>query len=270
MSTVDLLLKDLGYSTLCTIGEGAYSKVKMAKSSKHRCKVAIKVIDKRKIPAEYTRKFLPRELDILRNSRHPNIVTTFEFIEISNGLHFIVMELCLTDLLELIQNKGWFSDEKARSLFKQITKAIKYLHEQHVAHRDLKCENILITSDNNVKLTDFSFGITFPHGSKLCTTYCGSAAYASPEVLQSIPYDPRKYDIWSLGVILYIMVTGKKPFDDSNLKALPKIQKEGVNFPKSVEVETKCKCLIEEMLQYNPKDRPDIFTLIRHVWLLTA
>lgn len=182
MSTVDLLLRDLGYTTLGTIGEGAYSKVKMATSSKYHCKVAIKVMDRRKVPAEYIMKFLPRELDILRKVRHPHIISAFEFIEISNGLHFIVMELCVTDLLQLVQSAGRLPDAKARGLFKQITTAIKYLHEQHVAHRDLKCENVLITSDDNAKITDFSFGITFPSGSNLCTTYCGSAAYAAPEV----------------------------------------------------------------------------------------
>ncbi|KAM3936784.1 testis-specific serine/threonine-protein kinase 6 [Leptodactylus fuscus] len=270
MSTVDLLLRELGYNTLCTIGEGAYSKVKMAISNKYHCKVAIKVIDKRKIPAEYSKKFLPRELDILRNVRHANVITVFEFIEINNGLQFIVMELCLTDLLQLVQNAGRLSDGKARSLFRQITKAIKYLHEHNVAHRDLKCENVLITSGHNAKITDFSFGIIFPHDSQLCTTYCGSAAYASPEVLQNIPYDPRKYDIWSLGVILYIMVTGKMPFDHSNLNALPKIQQVGVIFSEAIEVNAKCKSLIKKILQYNPNDRPDIFTLVKEDWLLTA
>ncbi|XP_075707323.1 testis-specific serine/threonine-protein kinase 6 [Rhinoderma darwinii] len=270
MSSVDLLLRGLGYNTLCTIGEGAYSKVKMATSIKYNCKVAIKVMDKRKFPAEYTMKFLPRELDILRKVRHPNIITAFEFIEISNGLHFTVMELCLTDLLQLLQNTGRLPDEKASSLFKQISKAIKYLHEHHVAHRDLKCENILITSDHNAKIADFSFGIMFPNGLNLCTTYCGSAAYASPEVLQCIPYDPKKYDIWSLGVILYIMVIGKMPFEESNLSALPKIQQEGVMFPEAVEVDAKCKSLIKEILQYNPNDRPDIFTLLNRDWLLAA
>ncbi|XP_044135205.1 testis-specific serine/threonine-protein kinase 6 [Bufo gargarizans] len=270
MSTVDLLLQDLGYNTLSTIGEGSYSKVKMATSRKYQCKVAIKVIDKRKIPAEYTMKFLARELDILRKVRHPNVITAFEFIEISNGLHFIVMELCVTDLLQLVQTTGLLPSEKARSLFKQITKAIKYLHEHHVAHRDLKCENILITSDDKAKITDFSFGIMFPNGSNLSTTYCGSAAYASPEVLLSIPYDPRKYDIWSLGVILYIMATGKMPFDETNLNALPKIQQVGVTFPEAIEVDAKCKSLIKEILQYNPNDRPDIFTLIKQEWLLAA
>ncbi|KAM4053355.1 testis-specific serine/threonine-protein kinase 6 isoform 1-T2 [Anomaloglossus baeobatrachus] len=270
MSTVDLLLEKLGYNTLCTIGEGAYSKVKMATSRKHHCKVAIKVIDKKKVPAEYTVKFLPRELDILRQVRHPNVITAFEFIEISNRLQFIVMELCHTDLLQLVQSTGPLSDNMAKSLFSQITGAIQYLHERHMAHRDLKCENILITSDHNAKITDLSFGTILPNDSKLCTTYCGTLAYASPEVLRGIPYEPRKSDIWSLGVILYIMVTGKMPFRDSSLNALSKIQRIELTFPRAVEVDAECKRLIREMLQYNPNDRPDIFNVIKHDWLLPA
>ncbi|XP_056408056.1 testis-specific serine/threonine-protein kinase 6 isoform X2 [Hyla sarda] len=152
----------------------------------------------------------------------------------------------------------------------KITLAIKYLHEHHVTHRDLKCENVLITSDHNAKITDFSFGTMLPNHSTLCTTYCGSAAYASPEVLQGIPYDPRKYDVWTLGVILYIMVTGNMPFDDSNVSALPKIQQVGVMFPEAIEVDAKCRSLIKEILQYHPEDRPDMVTLIKHEWLLIA
>ncbi|KAG9486495.1 hypothetical protein GDO78_006719 [Eleutherodactylus coqui] len=271
MAAVDDLLRELGYNTLRTIGEGAYSKVKMATSSKYNCKVAIKIIDKRKVPTVYTTKFLPCELDILRKIRHPNIIMAFEFIEISNGLHFIVMELCLTDLLQLVQKADRLSDVNARRLFKQMTKAIKYLHEHHVAHRDLKCENILITSDHNAKITDFSFGIMFPNGSELCTTYCGSPGYASPEVQQHIPYDPRKCDIWSLGIILYVMVIGKMPmFDNGDLRALPRILQVTVMFPEATEVEANCKSLIKDILQYNPNDRPDILTLMKKDWLLAA
>ncbi|XP_073519271.1 testis-specific serine/threonine-protein kinase 6 [Phyllobates terribilis] len=270
MSIADRLLEKLGYNTLCTIGEGAFSKVKMATSRKHQCRVAIKVIDKTKAPAEYTMKYLPRELDILRRVRHPNVITSFEFIEINNGLQFIVMELCLTDLLALVQSTGWLPAEKARSLFKQITKAVQYLHKHHVAHRDLKCENVLITSDHNAKITDFSFGTRFTNSSNLCTTYCGSPAYASPEVQQGVPYEPRKSDIWSLGVILYVMVTGILPFNQTNLNTLSKIQQTEVVFPRAVEVEEKCKSLIKEILQYNPNDRPDICTVIKQDWLLAA
>ncbi|XP_077137144.1 testis-specific serine/threonine-protein kinase 6 [Ranitomeya variabilis] len=271
MPTADHLLKQLGYDTLGTFGEGAYSNVKMATSRNHQRKVAIKVIDKKKVSAENARKLLPHELAILRKVKHPTVITAFEF-EISNYPQFIVMELCVSDLMQFVLNAVRLSAEMARHLFRQIARGLRYLHKHHMAHRDLKCENVLITSDINAKISDLSFGIMFDgNSSSLCTTYCGCPQYASPEVLHCIPYDPRKTDIWSLGVILYIMVTGEMPFNRTYLNTLLKIQqKEEVRFPVDIKVEEKCKSLIKEMLQYNPGDRPDIHTVTKQDWLQAA
>ncbi|XP_075046977.1 testis-specific serine/threonine-protein kinase 6 [Mixophyes fleayi] len=267
MSSVNLLLRDLGYNALSTIGEGAYSKVKLATSSKYHCNVAIKVLDHRLASADFSRKFLPRELDILRGVHHPHVISVFELIEINNGLRFIVMELCRTDLLQLIQKTGRLPDEKAKCLFQQMISGMSYLHEHNVVHRDLKCENVLLTNDHCVKITDFGFGKKCFDETDLCTTYCGSPAYASPEVLQCIPYDPKKYDIWSLGVILYVMVTGLMPFSDCKLSSLLKLQQMGVVFPESVALDEKCKSLIKQMLHYNPHARPDLCTVLKQGWI---
>ncbi|KAM4710562.1 testis-specific serine/threonine-protein kinase 6 [Discoglossus pictus] len=267
MSTSDSLLRDLGYKVGSTIGEGTYSKVKVATSKKYKGKVAIKVLDRRRAPPDFVSKFLPRELAILRGIRHPHVVHVFEFIEVNNGLQFIVMELCSTDLLQLVQRSGRVAAPQARRLFGQIVSALRYLHEHHVVHRDLKCENVLLTEDHRVKLTDFGFGRKSLGPTDLCTTYCGSAAYAPPEVLLGIPYDPMKYDIWSLGVVLYVMVTGFMPFDDSNISKLPKIQQKGVVYPDSVPVEEKCCQLIKDLLHFNPPGRPDACTVSKNSWL---
>ncbi|CAJ0940476.1 unnamed protein product [Ranitomeya imitator] len=182
MPTADHLLKQLGYDTLGTIGEGAYSNVKMATSRNHQRTVAIKVIDKKKVSADYARKFLPRELAILRKVKHPTVITAFEIIEISNYPQFIVTELCVSDLMQFVLNAVRLSAEMARHLFRQIARGLRYLHNHHMAHRDLKCENVLITSDINAKISDLSFGIMFDgNSSSVCTTYCGSPQYASPE-----------------------------------------------------------------------------------------
>ncbi|XP_069621445.1 testis-specific serine/threonine-protein kinase 6 [Ranitomeya imitator] len=272
MPTADHLLKQLGYDTLGTIGEGAYSNVKMATSRNHQRTVAIKVIDKKKVSADYARKFLPRELAILRKVKHPTVITAFEFIEISNYPQFIVTELCVSDLMQFVLNAVRLSAEMARHLFRQIARGLRYLHNHHMAHRDLKCENVLITSDINAKISDLSFGIMFDgNSSSVCTTYCGSPQYASPEVRLGVLHDPQKTDIWSLGVILYIMVTGEMPFNRTYLNTLLQIQqKEEVRFPVDIKVEEKCKSLIKEMLQYNPGDRPDIHTVTKQDWLQAA
>ncbi|KAJ1085738.1 hypothetical protein NDU88_005863 [Pleurodeles waltl] len=272
MSATDTLLSDLGYKVGRTIGEGTYSKVKVATSKKYKGSVAIKVLDRRRAPSDFVNKFLPRELAILRGIRHPHVVHVFEFIEVNNGKHYIIMELASTDLLQLVQRSGHLADARARAIFAQIISAVRYLHEHHVVHRDLKCENVLLTEDHQVKLTDFGFGRKSQGYPDLCTTYCGSAAYAPPEVLLGIPYDPKKYDIWSLGVILYVMVTGCMPFDDSNIGRLPKIQQRGVIYPSPEEggpppVEPKCRALIGDLLQFTPQDRPDVGALAKSPWL---
>ncbi|XP_030075226.1 testis-specific serine/threonine-protein kinase 6 [Microcaecilia unicolor] len=267
MSSTDTLLMDLGYKVGKTIGEGSYSKVKVATSKKYKGNVAIKVLDRRKAPPDFVTKFLPRELAILRAIRHPHVVQVFEFIEVNNGKHYIVMELASTDLLQLVQKSGHIGPAQARQMFAQLVSAVRYLHEHHVVHRDLKCENVLLTEQLQVKLTDFGFGRKSQGYPELCSTYCGSAAYAPPEVLLGIPYDPKKYDIWSLGVILYVMVTGCMPFDDSNVSKMPKIQQKGVVYPDSTPVEERCQALVGQLLQFSPPARPDVALVAKHVWM---
>lgn len=264
----DKLLCELGYKLGRTIGEGSYSKVKVATSKKYKGTVAIKVVDRRRAPPDFVNKFLPRELSILRGVRHPHIVHVFEFIEVCNGKLYIVMEAAATDLLQAVQRNGRIPGGQARDLFAQIAGAVRYLHDNHLVHRDLKCENVLLSPDERrVKLTDFGFGRQAHGYPDLSTTYCGSAAYASPEVLLGIPYDPKKYDVWSLGVVLYVMVTGCMPFDDSDIAGLPRRQKRGVLYPDGLELSERCKALIAELLQFSPSARPSAGQVARNGWL---
>ncbi|CAH2295946.1 testis-specific serine threonine- kinase 6 [Pelobates cultripes] len=224
------------------------------------------MLNKKHAPSDFVNRFLPRELAILKTISHPHVVHVFELIELENGVQCIVMELCHTDLLQQIQQEGPFSMSEAQRIFSQIASALQYLHENNIVHRDLKCENVLLTHDQSVKLSDFGFGKHSVNPMELCNTYCGSAAYAPPEVLLGIPYNPRKYDIWSLGVVLYIMVTGKMPFDDSNISKLPEIQQKGVEYPNFITINEKCWSLIKNLLNFSPSDRPDISTVARFTW----
>ncbi|XP_021339580.1 testis-specific serine/threonine-protein kinase 2-like, partial [Mizuhopecten yessoensis] len=109
------------------------------------------------------------------------------------------------DLLEYIKLRGAVPEDRAQTMFKQIVYAVAYLHGQKIVHRDMKCENLLLDCMNNIKISDFGFARYF-EPSDVSKTFCGSAAYAAPEVLQGIPYHLPSHDIWSMGVILYIMV----------------------------------------------------------------
>ncbi|NXW47931.1 TSSK1 kinase, partial [Nyctiprogne leucopyga] len=220
-----------GYSLSNTLGEGSYGKVKCAYCDRLKRNVAIKIIDKRKTPRDFKERFLPREIEALKRLHHPSIIKTYEIFETSVGKVYIVMELGEKgDLLDYIKITGAMKEEIACIKFQQLASAIKHCHDSDFAHRDLKCENILLDEGLNIKLSDFGFSKSLSRDENgktiLSRTFCGSAAYAAPEVLQGIPCDPKISDIWSLGVILYIMVYAFMPFDDSNVKKMICIQKQ--------------------------------------------
>ncbi|XP_065607009.1 testis-specific serine/threonine-protein kinase 6 [Cyrtonyx montezumae] len=269
-SAGEKVLNDLGYKLGHTLGEGSFSKVKAATSTKHQVPLAIKVVDRRRAPPALLYKFLPRELSILRKIRHPNIVQIYELIEVCDGKLYIVMEAAAFDLLQLLEKLGKLPcTPEARDIFAQIVGAVRYLHDRNLVHRDLKCENVLLTADSRrAKLTDFSFSKEVNVYPDMCTTFCGSAAYASPEVLTSIPYDGKKSDMWSLGVMLFIMVTGFMPFNDTHIHTLPEQQKKGVLYPEGVPpLPEPCKDLIAQLLNFNAEHRPGAGQVAKNCWL---
>lgn len=255
------------------LGEGSYAKVKSAYSDRLKCNVAVKIIDKRKAPRDFLERFLPREIEMLARVKHPCIIKTYEIFETSDGKVYIVTELGVQgDLLEFIKKRGAIPEDVARKMFYQLANAIKYCHELDIVHRDLKCENLLLDKEYNIKLTDFGFSKRVARDEDgrvvLSKTFCGSAAYAAPEVLQGIPYQPKVYDIWSLGVVLFIMVCGSMPYDDSNIKKMLKLQKEHrVHFPRSKVLSVECKDLIYRMLQPDVSRRLCIDEVLMHVWM---
>uniref|UniRef100_L7N1D5 non-specific serine/threonine protein kinase n=1 Tax=Myotis lucifugus TaxID=59463 RepID=L7N1D5_MYOLU len=267
------ILKRRGYIMGINLGEGSYAKVKSAYSERLKFNVAVKIIDRKKAPADFLEKFLPREIEILTMLNHRSIVKTYEIFETSDGKVYIVMELGVQgDLLEFIKTRGALHEDDARKKFHQLSSAIKYCHDLDIVHRDLKCENLLLDKDFNIKLSDFGFSKRCLRDDSgrlaLSKTFCGSAAYAAPEVLQGIPYQPKVYDIWSLGVILYIMVCGSMPYDDSNIKKMLRIQKEHrVNFPRSKSLTSECKDLIYRILQPDVNRRLHIDEILSHCWV---
>ncbi|XP_073415251.1 testis-specific serine/threonine-protein kinase 2 [Dendrobates tinctorius] len=263
------VLKMKGYTVGISLGKGSYAKVRAAFSEKMKCCVAVKVIDRSKASPDFLQKFLPREMEIVTVLNHDSIIKTYEIFETSVGKVYIVMELgAQGDLLEFIKKRGPMPEDVARKLFHQLASAVKYCHDLDIVHRDLKCENILLDKEFNIKLSDFGFARRIDDNQKLSKTFCGSAAYTAPEVLQGIPYEPKVCDIWSLGVILFIMVSGSKPYDDSNIKMMLRVQKEQhIVFPSSKHFSSACKDLIYRMLQPNVRQRITIDEILNHKWL---
>ncbi|XP_064632541.1 testis-specific serine/threonine-protein kinase 1-like [Lineus longissimus] len=266
-------LGTFGYKLGRTVGEGSYAKVKvaevMAADGGH---VAVKIINRRKAPKDFIQKFLPRELYVVNLLHHPNIVQVFNILDHSD-IVFIVMEYAHSgDLLDYIKSHGALPESQARRMFLELCSAIRYCHQLNIVHRDLKCENLLLDKTLHIKVSDFGFSrqcVDATGKRILSKTFCGSAAYAAPEVLQGTPYNPKMYDVWSMGCILYIMVCGSMPYDDTNVKKMLKTQLEHkVGFPSRVidKLSMEVKLLLHHILEVDITRRATLDQVLRDTW----
>uniref|UniRef100_A0A915A4C6 Protein kinase domain-containing protein n=2 Tax=Parascaris univalens TaxID=6257 RepID=A0A915A4C6_PARUN len=201
-----------GYISKDVIGRGTYSIVRRAYSERHNKDVALKIVDKRS-QSDFIIRFLPRELDIVQRLHHQNIVDVFEIIQ-SESIVCIAQEYAAGgDLLKKIKKQGRINEDHSRFYFRQLVEALMYLKKIEVVHRDLKCENLFLDLCDNIKLGDFGFSRIMHNGDE-SHTFCGSRAYVAPEVLRSRSYSGFTVDLWSAGVVLFVMVTGLMPYDD--------------------------------------------------------
>lgn len=214
--------------------------------------------------------------------RHKNLINFYQAIETTSRV-YIILELAQGgDVLEWVQRYGACSEPLAGKWFSQITLGIAYLHSKGIVHRDLKLENLLLDKRENVKISDFGFAKMIPASHSVCNnpslhqrncfthlsqTYCGSFAYACPEILLGLPYNPFLSDTWSMGVILYTLLVARLPFDDTNLKKLLKETQKEVTFPPNLSVSQECKNLIFQMLRQATK-RATILDIIKDPWVL--
>lgn len=248
------IIETHGYTLGRTIGTGTYAVVKYATSERHQESVAIKIVSKFQATPDFLTKFLPREIEVVKGLRHPNLIRFLQAVETTHRV-YIVMEYAENgSLLQVIRRETFIEEEpRAKLWFSQLREAIWYCHNEGVVHRDIKCENILFDNNYNLKVSDFGFarGHMKPQSNGrpvLSETYCGSYAYASPEILKGIPYEPQMSDAWSMGVVLYAMVFGGLPFDDSNYSKLIKQVQSKVKFPSDPVVSEQCKSLIARLL----------------------
>ncbi|XP_067671741.1 testis-specific serine/threonine-protein kinase 3-like [Haliotis asinina] len=263
------IIMEKGYMLGPKIGSGSYAKVRLVERISDGKIFAAKVIDRERAPADYVQTFMPRELEIVQSIKHERIANVQEIIQTEKSV-FIIMDYAQKgDLLEHIMNNGAPKENVAKKMFKQIVSAVHYLHEIGVVHRDLKCENVLIKKDGDVIISDFGFSRRFDQNSKPSKTFCGSAAYASPQLIKGTPYDPRQNDTWSLGCILFILTCGSMPFDDSNIKKMVQRQKEGVCFPSKVKdkINPDIKALIRRILEPDPSKRYTTTDILNNAWL---
>ncbi|KRH92078.1 Serine/threonine protein kinase, partial [Pseudoloma neurophilia] len=168
-------------------------------------------------------------------------------------------------LLDLIRKKKFLNENESKKIFKQIICGVKYLHENFVVHRDLKIENVLIKNDGTVKIIDFGLS-NFYNKNNYLNTFCGSLQFAAPELLKGIVYEGPEIDIWSLGIILFVMVNGKLPFDDKEISMLHEKIKKG-EYKWTITPSPSLKRLVNNMIQLDPLKRYSMKRVEQSEWL---
>ena len=254
----DFILKE-------TLGKGTFGVVKLSINKQTGEKVAIKVINEKNIPTEEKLNFL-REIEILKTLKHPNILRIYSYITKEKQLYLITEYIRGIELLQYISLKKKIEEKEACLYFQQIICGLEYLHKMGIVHRDIKAENILVDHHlKEIKIIDFGLSNKYSKKSNLLSTLCGSPHYAAPEVLQGRGYKPRPVDIWSAGIVLYYMLSGKLPFQGDSDQDLYKKIIAG-NFKNIDAVSKEANDLIQNILNPNPMKRFNISQIKKHPW----
>ncbi|NXC29433.1 SIK2 kinase, partial [Campylorhamphus procurvoides] len=253
-----------------TLGKGNFAVVKLARHRVTKTQVAIKIIDKTRLDPSNLEKIY-REVQIMKLLNHPHIIKLYQVMETKDMLYIVTEFAKNGEMFDHLTSNGHLSESEARKKFWQILSAVEYCHSHHIVHRDLKTENLLLDANMNIKLADFGFGNFYKSGEPL-STWCGSPPYAAPEVFEGKEYEGPHLDIWSLGVVLYVLVCGSLPFDGPNLPTLRQRVLEGrfriPYFMSEVCVcHPDCETLIRRMLVVDPTKRITISQIKQHKWM---
>ena len=252
------------YTIIRDLGEGAFSKVKLAVNTKTGVKYAIKITSRELLEhSEYSTQ-LHREMNILYSLNHPNLIKLHHIMRSQKSMYLVLDYADGGELFSKIASNGPLPEDQARSYFQQLIDALDYLHSQNITHRDIKPENILLDSQNRLKLTDFGLSI-MSEQSELLQTRCGTPSYIAPEIFVSKGYRGPPTDIWSAGVLLFVMLTATLPFPGSTIQELmSKITKAEVSYPKSLSHNVVS--LLKKILVADPLKRYTIPEIRSHRW----
>jgi len=249
-----------------TLGVGTFGKVKVATHATTEQKVAIKIINKRKMEQMNMHEKIRREINILQFLKHPHVIRLYELIDTPTDIFMVMEYVAGGELFDHIVHKLRLREEEARRFFQQILSGVEYCHQSMVTHRDLKPENLLLDSNLHVKIADFGLSNTMKDGEFLKTS-CGSPNYASPEVVSGKAYVGPEVDVWSCGVVLYALLCGSLPFDDENVPNLFRKIKHG-NFTLPGHLSSEAKDLIVQMLVVDPTRRITFAQIRKHSWFM--
>ena len=244
------------------LGRGNSSIVHKAIDLKLNLPVAVKILEKSSVKETYLRDMLQKEIDIASRLDHPNIARLFRVLQDGCKV-YLVQEYCGSQTLSQYADHKRISENKAKSIFKQVAGAVAFIHSQGYAHRDLKFSNILISELGVVKLVDFGFACD---GSKRQRIFCGTPSYMPPELIKKKEYIPTSVDVWSLGVILFKLIAHSYPFGACNDKDLEQ-RIDGLKYNLPASIKPEIKNLLENLLCHNPAERLKADLILRHPWL---
>ncbi|KAF5475105.1 hypothetical protein F2P56_006947 [Juglans regia] len=250
-----------------TLGEGNFAKVKFARNVVSGENVAIKILDKEKVLKHKMIGQIKREISTMKLIRHPNVIRMYEVMASKMKIYIVLEFVTGGELFDKIASKGRLKEDEARKYFQQLINAVDYCHSRGVFHRDLKPENLLLDANGVLKVSDFGLS-ALPQQVRedgLLHTTCGTPNYVAPEVINNKGYDGAKADLWSCGVILFVLMAGYLPFEESNLMALyKKIFKADFTCPPWFS--SSAKKLIKRILDPNPSTRITIAEVIENEW----
>lgn len=251
-----------------TLGSGSFSKVKMGKDVETGKDCAIKIIDVEQLAREHLEDQLKREIVSMKVLRHENIVELIDVIRTSHHIYLVLELLTGGEVFNRISSEGRFSEDVARTYFQQLVAGVKFCHGKGIAHRDLKPENLLLSEAGVLKISDFGLSNLqrcTQTGTNMLQTVCGTPNYVAPEVLKEQGYDGLIADVWSCGVILFVMLAGYLPFDDENMNSLfSKIERGEYRMAKHFS--DGAKDIISKMLVTDPAKRITLDNVIKHSW----
>jgi len=254
------------YELGVTLGDGAFSKVKLSIDTETGQKWAIKIIDKEKLAKERLEEQLKREIAIMKSLKHEHIVQLREVMQTANHIYLVLEVVTGGELFDRIVQSKRLDEDTARSYFQQLVLAVHYCHQHNIAHRDIKPENLLLDENNMLKISDFGLSNLQPKDTKaLLQTVCGTPNYVAPEVLKEKGYDGFKADAWSCGIVLFVMLAGYLPFDDDNMNALFNKIERG-DYRMARHFSQGAKDIISKLLVVEPAKRLSIEQCMQHPW----
>eukprot|EP00607_Mallomonas_marina_P008776 CAMPEP_0182418914 /NCGR_PEP_ID=MMETSP1167-20130531/3296_1 /TAXON_ID=2988 /ORGANISM="Mallomonas Sp, Strain CCMP3275" /LENGTH=439 /DNA_ID=CAMNT_0024593401 /DNA_START=82 /DNA_END=1401 /DNA_ORIENTATION=+ len=261
------------YDVIKQLGSGGYSIVKLVQNRKTGVKAAVKCINRKVLNTQENER-LREEVAIMMSCTHPNIVKLFDFYEEEHCFYLTMEVLEGGELFDRISQKTIYTEKEARDVIYLLLMTINYCHKKGIVHRDLKPENILLKSkdnDTDIKIIDFGFAANLSTKDVL-QTRCGSQGYQAPEILKSQPYG-CEVDLWSIGVIMYILIGGYPPFHHENaIKSMNMCKKGEFKFHSQwwSDVSHDAKDLISRLLTVNPKERFTTEQALKHDWILSS